>query len=84
MVYHLNKIIGSTSNLVLGWMLKKLLVFLKGRSRILLKRIDVPLQNLLDLVTTCICLHNLCIINGDAFNMRWAKRVKKDLKDSTN
>lgn len=77
-------IIGTTSNLVLGWLLKKHLVFLKGRSRILLKWIEVSLQNLSDLVTTCICLHNLCIINGDEFNMRWAKKVKKDLKDSTN
>ena len=48
---------------------------LKGRWRILLKQIDVPLQNLPNLVTTYICLHNLCIIHGDGFNMRWATEV---------
>ena len=49
---------------------------LKGRWRILLKRIDVPLENLPDLVTTCICLHNLCIIHGDGFNMQWARKAQ--------
>ena len=57
---------------------------LKGRWRILLKRIDVPLKNLPDLVTACICLHNLCIIHGDGFNMQWAREAQQDLQESTN
>jgi len=45
---------------------------LKGKWRILLKGIDVPLENLRDLVTTYICLHNLYIIHGDdLINMCW-------------
>jgi hypothetical protein len=40
---------------------------LKGRWRILLKRIDVALENVLDLVSTCLMLHNICIVFGDEF-----------------
>jgi hypothetical protein len=40
---------------------------LKGRWRILLKRIDVHLRNVPDLVSTCLVLHNMCIIFGDSF-----------------
>lgn len=50
---------------------------LKGRWRILLKRIDMPLEHVPDLVTACICLHNLCIIHGDEFDMQWAKEAEK-------
>ena len=57
---------------------------LKGRWRIFLKRIDVPLQNLPNLVAACICLHNLCISHSDGFNMRWTTEAKKDIRDSTN
>jgi hypothetical protein len=46
---------------------------LKGRWRILLKRIDMPLRHIPSLVTTCICLHNLCIIHKDVFDNEWAK-----------
>ena len=40
---------------------------LKGRWRILLKRIDVNLKNVPNLVSTCLVLHNMCIIFGDIF-----------------
>jgi hypothetical protein len=36
---------------------------LKGRFRILLKKINIPLRHMLNLVMTCICLHNMCIAN---------------------
>jgi hypothetical protein len=49
---------------------------LKGRWRILLKRVDVPLQNTVDLVTACICLNNLCIGDEDFFDMDWAKEAQ--------
>jgi hypothetical protein len=35
---------------------------LKGKWRILLKRNDMLLWNLLDIVSACLCLHNLCIL----------------------
>ena len=49
---------------------------LKGRWRILLKQIDMPLPHVPNVVTTCICLHNLCIILGDSFDMQWAKQAE--------
>jgi hypothetical protein len=41
---------------------------LKGRWRILLKRIDMPLQNVPVVVEACICLYNMCIIHRDDFD----------------
>ena len=38
---------------------------LKGRWRILLKKADVQLKNVPDLVSTCLVLHNMCIIFCD-------------------
>jgi hypothetical protein len=41
---------------------------LKGRFRILLKRVDIPWRRILDLVMTYICLH-MCIVNLDGFDV---------------
>ena len=38
-----------------------------------MKRIDMPLRHIPSLVSTCICLHNLCIIHKDMFDNEWAK-----------
>lgn len=58
---------------------------LKGRWRILLKRIDMPLRHVPNVVTTCICLHNLCIIHKDKFDDEWAKEGEKIMHmESTN
>jgi len=43
---------------------------LKGQWKILLKKLDMPLQNVLDVITTSICFHNLCI-NIDVDNLTW-------------
>lgn len=51
---------------------------------ILLERIGVSLQNLLNLVTLCICLHNFYIIAINEFNIRWTKEAKKDFRTLTN
>ncbi len=42
---------------------------LKGRFRILLKGVDIPLCHMLDLMMACICLHDMCIANLDGFGM---------------
>ena len=42
---------------------------LKGRWRILLKRIDMLLQNVPNIITASLCLHNLCILENDDFDM---------------
>jgi hypothetical protein len=49
---------------------------LKGRFRILFKRINIPLGHMLDLVIACICLHNMCIANSNGFDMDWALKAK--------
>ena len=58
---------------------------LKGRWRILLKRIDMPLQNVPDIVTASLCLRNLCILENDDFDMDWARSVEEELqREATN
>jgi hypothetical protein len=56
---------------------------LKGRWRILLKRIDMPLHHVGDIVSACICLHNFCIIHGDKFNKKWAKKAEFELVEAS-
>jgi hypothetical protein len=51
---------------------------LKRRFRILLKRVDIPLRHMSDLVTTCIRLHNMCNVNLDGFDMDWALEAQKE------
>jgi hypothetical protein len=57
---------------------------LKRRWRMLLKRIDMPLRTIPDIVTTCLCLHNLCIIHGDEFDLNWAKSAEEDMKKTSS
>ncbi len=57
---------------------------LKGRFRILLKRVDIPLSHMLNLVTICIYLHNMCIANSNGFDMDLALEVKKDAQIEAN
>ena len=52
---------------------------LKERWRVLLKQIDMPLRNLPDIVTACLCHHNLCIIEDDEFSIDWAKKAENKL-----
>jgi hypothetical protein len=42
---------------------------LKGRFLILLNRVNESLHHMSNLVTTCICLHNMCITNSDGFDI---------------
>ncbi|MCO5573140.1 hypothetical protein L7F22_026905 [Adiantum nelumboides] len=44
---------------------------MKSRFRILLKRCDMLLSNVPKMVATCMVLHNMCIIHGDAFDEAW-------------
>jgi hypothetical protein len=41
---------------------------LKGKFKILLKKVDTPLCHIPNLVAY-ICMHNMCITNLDGFNM---------------
>ncbi len=48
---------------------------LKGRCVITLKKIDMPLQNLPNVITTCIYFHNHYIIHENNFDKEWAKEI---------
>ena len=50
---------------------------LKGQWRIILKRVDMPLRHVPNLVTACIRLYNLCIIHKDKFDLDWAKEGER-------
>ena len=54
---------------------------LKDRWRILLKRIDVHLKNVPDLVVTCLVLHNMCIVFRDNF---WKQEWLRETTDDVN
>ena len=60
--YHWNFVQSSTRMCV-----ERAFDMLKGRWRILLKRIDVHLKSVPELVTVCLILYNMCIIFGNNF-----------------
>ena len=58
---------------------------LKGRWRLLLKRIDVNLKNVPELVTTCLVLHNMCIIFCDEFwKTEWMQEATEEVHNGMN
>ncbi|KAI5067400.1 hypothetical protein GOP47_0017928 [Adiantum capillus-veneris] len=53
---------------------------LKARFRILLKRCDMNLRYVPDLVVAaCLVLHNLCIFHGESFDMEWVREAEVGL-----
>jgi hypothetical protein len=44
---------------------------LKGRWRCLLKRLDVDVSDVPELVTACCVLHNICEVHGEEFSEEW-------------
>ncbi len=44
----------------------------------LFKKVNIPKHHMLNLMISCICLHNMCIINLDDFYMDWALKVQKN------
>jgi hypothetical protein len=53
---------------------------LKGTWRIIQKRADNPLRSVADIVSTCIVLHNLCIITKNKFDSIWIEEADVELK----
>jgi hypothetical protein len=39
---------------------------------------------MLDLLTSCICLYNTCIINLDGFDMDWDLKVQRKIQLEAN
>ena len=52
---------------------------LKGRWRLIMKRSEVPLRNMPDIVATCIVLHNLCIVNNEGIEDEWIVEAETKL-----
>ena len=46
---------------------------LNGKRHILLRRNNMSFWNVSDIVNASLCLHNLCILENDEFDMNWAK-----------
>ena len=51
---------------------------LKGRWRCLLKRLDVKVEDVPQLVAACCVLHNICEVHGDSFNQEWVEGIQVD------
>jgi hypothetical protein len=45
-----------------------------------MKRMDYSLCFTLDVVSTCIILHNICILSKDAFDRTWIEDIEKELQ----
>ena len=59
--------------------MEKIFGIFKGKWYILLKRIDLSFQNLLDIVAVSLCLYNLCILKSNEFDMDLIKSAKKKI-----
>ena len=55
---------------------------LKGRWRCLLKRLDFKLENVPNVVSSCVVLHNMCEMYGDNFCSEWM--VARDETNTSN
>ena len=76
--YHWNYVQSSTRMCI-----ERAFGMLKGRWRILLKRVDVHLRNVPDLVSMCLLLHNICIIFGDSFwKNEWLQEATDEIHDA--
>ena len=76
--YHWNFVQSSTRMCV-----ERAFGMLKGRWRILLKKIDVHLKNVPELVSTCLLLHNICIIFGDTFwKTEWLQEATYEVQSA--
>lgn len=49
---------------------------LKGRWRCLLKRLDVDVLDVSELVSACCVLRNICEVHGDNFDQEWIEGVE--------
>jgi hypothetical protein len=58
--------------------LKVAFAHLTGRWKILLKRRDLKLDNMIDIAKTCLVLHNLCESNGDYYFDCWDENVNEE------
>lgn len=53
---------------------------LKGRWRVILRRVDAPLKYIANIVETYIVLYKICIISKDMFNREWIEEAGRELQ----
>ena len=44
-----------------------------------MRRFDIPLRHMADVVATCIILHNMCTIGKDKFDIEWIEEAEREL-----
>ena len=44
----------------------------------------MDLQNVPNMVATCLVLHNMCIVHRDSFIVDWVREAERDLQASTH
>jgi DDE superfamily endonuclease len=49
---------------------------LKGRWRVLLKRSDTQFPKTVQIITTCVILHNICENANELYRQEWNERVQ--------
>jgi hypothetical protein len=52
---------------------------LKNKWRSIMKRPEVPLKNMNDIVAACIVLHNICIVNNEGIKEYWIIEAESKL-----
>ena len=50
---------------------------LKETWQIIMRKADIPLQHMIDIVVTYIVQHNMCTIRNDKFDMKWLKTSRE-------
>ena len=44
-----------------------------------MRRVDISLGYMTDVVSTCIVIHNMCTIGKDTFDIEWIEEVEREL-----
>ena len=44
-----------------------------------MRRTDIPLRHMTDVVATCIVLRNMCTIGKNKFDIKWVEEAEKKL-----
>ena len=44
-----------------------------------MRRSDIPLRHMTNVIVTCIVLHNICTIGNDKFDIEWIEEVEREL-----
>ena len=57
---------------------------LKDKWEIIMRRVDIPLRHMTNVIATCIVLHNMFTIRNDIFDIEWIEEVDRELNRHIN